>query len=122
MSVKSQKRRLEVPVFNWAFDIVVAEDVVAYAKSIGWEGGEREKTAAALTLYFNDDLLTTVIVEPDSSAGVVAHEAWHGIRQMLLYVGASLDNEVVAYHLAYLVDEITDFMTASRKKPGAKRA
>src|ERR1700677_4708336 len=41
------------------------------------------------------------------SAGVVAHECWHCIRTMLLdWVQTELENEVVAYHLDYLVDGV----------------
>jgi hypothetical protein len=44
------------------------------------------------------------------SSGVVAHECWHCIRTMLLdWVQAGLEDEVVAYHLDYLVQAVTDF-------------
>lgn len=44
------------------------------------------------------------------ASGVVAHECWHCIRTMLTdWVGCGLEDEVVAYHLDYLVQAVTDF-------------
>jgi hypothetical protein len=45
-------------------------------------------------------------LKPNVTEGTIAHESWHAILNMLVRVGADLDNEVVAYHLGYLVDEI----------------
>jgi hypothetical protein len=48
-------------------------------------------------------------------AGTIAHESWHAVRQMLDYCGANYENEVVAYHLGYLVNQITAFSLKFRK-------
>jgi hypothetical protein len=43
-------------------------------------------------------------------AGYVAHEAWHAIHGMFEWAGVEIfDNETTAYHLGYLVGEITKF-------------
>lgn len=47
----------------------------------------------------------------DSPAGVVAHECWHAVRELLNYGGVEqLDNEMIAYHLGYLVQQASNFL------------
>ncbi len=60
--------------------------------------------------------LVYLLLNFDAGAGTVAHEAWHVVHHMMTRVGAELDNEVVAYHLAYLVRSITGFQIDTRKK------
>ena len=43
------------------------------------------------------------------STCIIAHESWHAVRRMLEWAGAELDNEVVAYHLGYIVGLVFDF-------------
>ncbi len=59
---------------------------------------------------------TDSLYTPYKCAGVLAHEVWHAVRTMLLYVGVGgtqegepLNNEVVAYHLGYVVEKATKF-------------
>jgi hypothetical protein len=43
-------------------------------------------------------------------SGVIAHECWHCVRTMLSeWIRCGLEDEVVAYHLDYLVQAVTDF-------------
>lgn len=44
-------------------------------------------------------------------SGTIAHESYHAIRFLMDdYAGATMmDNEVMAYHIGYLVQKITDF-------------
>ena len=106
-----------IPTFHWSIDIVVTDRVVDYARHRGWSGSDgREVTTAGLTLLFPDELLTVIIIQPDANAGTIAHECWHCVRQMLLHMGATLDNEVVAYHLGYVVNRVTDFKNAKKKR------
>jgi hypothetical protein len=54
--------------------------------------------------------------KPYYAAGIISHEMWHAVRQMLFYVGVAgthedepLNNEVVAYHLGFAVERATKF-------------
>jgi hypothetical protein len=44
-----------------------------------------------------------------NTPGIIAHEAWHAVFRMFEWAGAELDNEMVAYHLSFLVDRIASF-------------
>lgn len=124
MVVTYRKGRVEIPTFHWSIDIVVTREVVEYAKHRGWRSNGKESTTSGMNLFFDEDLLSVIIIQPDANAGTVAHEAWHCVRRMLLHMGADLDNEVVAYHLGYLVNKITDFkkkVTYQRRKNGTAK-
>ena len=47
----------------------------------------------------------------DCSSGNIAHEAWHAIHSLFIdFAGVGvMENEVVAYHLGHLVQEISYF-------------
>ena len=83
--------------------IVVTGNVREYEYSRGAESVRSPEAS-----HMSDDNSSCIVFHPFSSAGTVAHECWHAVRNMLLSVQAELDNEVVAYHLSYLVDKITD--------------
>jgi hypothetical protein len=51
-----------------------------------------------------------IILPFDAPCSSVAHEAWHAVRRMLDYCGAEQENEVVAYHLGYVVNKIIHFL------------
>jgi len=49
----------------------------------------------------------------DCPTGVVAHECWHAIHAMFEWAGVrDFENELVAYHLGYLVQKVADFRNA----------
>lgn len=45
----------------------------------------------------------------------IAHESYHGIMAMLQFTGAKREEEVVAHHVGYLVQQIYDFTRQSRQ-------
>lgn len=50
-----------------------------------------------------------------ATAGTIAHEAWHAVNHMLKgFAGAELEDELIAYHLGYLVDQITQFFNQEK--------
>ena len=45
--------------------------------------------------------------------GTLAHECWHAVRYMLLdWSKCEIDNENIAYHIGWLVDQAASFRTA----------
>jgi hypothetical protein len=66
---------------------------------------------SAAHLFTDDDLGISYIILPWSyDANMVAHEAWHAVRRMLVdSCHMALENEAVAYHLGYLAGEIYEF-------------
>lgn len=98
-------KTVELPVWHWTVQIVFTDNVIAYGEHRGWKA-EKEQTVNAITLFFDDSLTSVLVFGNNPSPGTIAHEVWHAVRRMLTHMGAELDNEVVAYHLGYLVEEV----------------
>jgi hypothetical protein len=72
------------------------------------------------------------LYKPYYCAGILAHEAWHAVRDMLRYIGIGglreiesevpLENEIVAYHLGYTVERATKFFEEVRREQSKHRA
>lgn len=108
--IMHRKLKLTIPTFNWDFEIVLTKNIIPYAKSVGYEENKDDGTTTALHMYYSDEMKSIIILNPNPKAGTVAHECWHAVRRMLLHTGCELDNEVVAYHLGYLVQQVHDFV------------
>jgi hypothetical protein len=69
----------------------------------------------AFTVHDTDGGISMIFFQHNASVGTIAHEAWHAIKQMMKICDVDLENEVVAYHLGYLVNEIFKFMRGRRR-------
>jgi hypothetical protein len=53
---------------------------------------------------------------------VIAHEGFHAVRHMLMdWAGCEMDNENIAYHLSFLVEQIYNFKSKVEALNEAKR-
>ena len=100
---------VKFPVLSNYFVHVIFTDHIGRSRKGRYGSEGAAEGAAALSsvavnghghLFYNTEKL---------SEGIIAHEAWHAVFRMFEWVGAELDNEMVAYHLSYLVDRIASF-------------
>lgn len=69
-----------------------------------WEG-----TGEELGLFWTDDKGSHFIFLPwKCSDGTVAHEAYHAIHSMFEFMDSKPDDEMIAYHLGFIVDNIAE--------------
>lgn len=104
--MKTHRHVLRFPVFsNYKVVVVFTADLAREA--LKWSPPDKQpnEMAAAVTIT-NSDGLSTVILPHRPDAETVAHEAYHVVAAMLAWIGASQEEEVIAYHLGYLVKHI----------------
>ncbi len=93
--------------FDYNVRVIFSTDVVrsriARDKILGKYDGVR---CSAMHCWNPSQAISYLFLPHKVPPATVAHEAWHAVRRMLRFCGAELDNEVVAYHLGYLVGEI----------------
>lgn len=53
-----------------------------------------------------------LFLEHDAPESTVAHECWHIVHRIMDWIGAELDNEIVAYHLDHMVEKVYQFKNA----------
>lgn len=73
-----------------------------------WE--KEDKRGEAFTINRSESHMSFIFLKPNVSNGTIAHESWHAIQNLFECVGAELENEMVAYHLGFLVDQICKLM------------
>lgn len=106
---------VKFPVFsNYSVRVIVTEDL---ANSFGKRLGEHRLHGSTDAACFHDNNgRTWMFLRPDSDEGVVAHEAWHVLYGIHDYIGAKIENEIVAYHLGFLINAVHKFLKAVKSK------
>jgi hypothetical protein len=113
------KDRLEFKALDLAVNLVLTTDVEKSTLKIDpkYDGG-----ATGALWIFNPTTQDAHIILPfRPDMGMIAHECWHCVRRLLRYIGAELDNEVVAYHLGYAVNVVYEFVMENKPGPKSKK-
>lgn len=111
MGKKDKVKTVKFAVLNdYKVKIVLTHDLDKALKSFKHttdveSGGE---TTGGIAIHVNEERLSYIFIPYGSSTGSMAHEAYHAVRHMLDECSIELENEVVAYHLGYLMNEIVD--------------
>ena len=115
--MKSKFTTVEFPVFaGYIVHIEITSDIKASFKKYKYTRDldiDLEDTLA-MAIHVEGSGMSFIFLPYNASVGCIAHESWHVIRRMLDYLGADQDNEVMGYHLGYLVDKAFRFMRGKR--------
>lgn len=117
MQIKKHYEKTECVIFpvfaGYTIYIIFTNDVVVSRKKLDETIGEVFDCDTALALHCHSILpkhtATAWLIFPFTAcAGTVAHECWHAIKRLLDWAGCErYENETVAYHLGFLVNEVT---------------
>ena len=100
---------------NYTVVIIFTDDITASAVYVSDRdnfnvlGQERLATALACHACPRDRGTSYLFFSPKAVAGSIAHECWHMIFSLMEFTGVQLEDEFVAYHLGYAVQEVVDF-------------
>lgn len=108
------------PVFGYEIKVVSSNDIMKamqkfkHTKNIDVE---EHDSSAALSVHVSKEPLTYIFVPHRITLEMMVHEAFHAVRRMLKYHSINTDdNEIVAYHLGYLVQQISDWRWSWKRK------
>lgn len=108
---------IEFPVFcNYVVHVEVASDFHAAMQKYPATKNVPLADVQAIVIHKDDASHSFMFLKPSANAGTIAHESYHIARRMLRYMGCDPDNETIAYHLGYIVNQITKFMRTVRKR------
>ena len=114
-----QKKTVYFAVWDYYVYVIVTEDFDASADKLKLRSDDADSlndgTTGGASLHVKDNAESYLLIKPNATVKVVAHESWHCVRRMLEYAGAELDNETTAYHLGYLAGEAHAFSHKRRK-------
>lgn len=74
------------------------------------------ETIRAITYHIDDIKESVIFLRRRCSLADIVHECWHVIYRMFQYFGAALEDEVVAYHLDYLCQEVFSFVFRTKTR------
>jgi hypothetical protein len=81
-----------------------------------------DESAVAFVFHVHNRSQSYIFLPLDTSESTVAHEAWHVVHKVLKCSGVEeFDDEVVAYHLGWLVRQIYQFKNQISEKKHDQR-
>lgn len=118
MKLGDKTKVFKFPVFGYSVKVVSSNDIPkALLKYKHTENVDFQAGTAALSIHIAGEALTYIFVPHKITLEQMVHESYHAIRKMLDEAGVRLDdNEVVAYHLGHLVQEISDWRWSWKRK------
>lgn len=106
---------IEFPVFSgYSVHVEVTPDIAkAVLKYPATAHADVDSETLGLTST-KGGKVSFVFLKPNATPGIIAHESWHAVENLIKYVGAEIESEMVAYHLDYLVDRIFKFVNKGK--------
>lgn len=114
---------IELPAFRYHITVIVSESVaksrIARNNVLGVYGGgeDTDNNPAGMHSGVKGKNRSFLFFRFNPTVGELSHECFHCIWRMMNWIGAELENEVVAYHLTYLTDEIWKFAKYAESLP-----
>ena len=107
---QDKTKSIRFPVFaNYEIKIVFTHDFEKSFKRFEYLKNEKpDKDVDGITCQVIGEGLTYIFIKYGSDTGTMAHEAYHAVCNLLRDRNAELSDEVVAYHLGYLVNKIEE--------------
>jgi hypothetical protein len=101
---------LNFPVMsNYAVRLIFTDDLDKSAAGRRLSSRPSVK-ADAFCFHVKDEGQSYIVLKHDSNEGTIAHECWHIVHRVLGYCGvADMDDEIVAYHISYMVEKVYEF-------------
>jgi hypothetical protein len=113
--MKTFRHKLRFPVFgDYPVQIVFCDNIHKEAKRAKHVLPSDDGSEEAYTAVTTSGCICVFNRTPD--AETVAHEAYHAIVALLKFSGANTEEELVAYHLGYLVGHITKWKEKDHAK------
>lgn len=105
---------IDLSPFPYELRIIVTDDIMVTEKRIRDSYKDKsplkaDKNTGAMAMHSAGVKAMFILLPFACDVGNVAHEVWHTVRSLLLFVGAGLENEVVAYYLGWLTRESVRF-------------
>lgn len=117
--MRERHKTIEFPVWSdYAVHVIVTRDFEKSVKKF-CDDDDAKPSYQAITIHCGDDedkepKESYIFLAPDCAVEYIAHECWHVIYRMMKYFEVEFEDEVVAYHLGYLTQQVYDFVKKRR--------
>lgn len=105
--MKIFKKAIKIKPFRYTCYVIITNNILEERKNKKYKLEEANYLEEPLGLHCDGGTLYSYIfIKPNSQVNILAHEAYHCIRKLLRDIGAKQEEEVVAYLLDYLVEQL----------------
>lgn len=104
--IKEERFVLKLSAFEYQVHVTITTDVLATAHDINTRMGNEPYPFACSAVSFHRGLNSYVVLPWKRNVQHIVHEAFHVIWNVLKCIGAEPDEEIVAYHLDYIVGQM----------------
>jgi hypothetical protein len=108
---KERVKTIDLKPFPYDVKLVVTDSIIETEKQIRTNNNDlctkakADESTGAMAMYSVHSRKMYILMPYACDIGYIAHEVWHIVRALLTSVGATLDNEVVAYYIGWLTRE-----------------
>lgn len=116
--MKKKRMRItyvSVPTLGFRVYVIIGNDFRESVKKMKLGLPEDGIKQDALAMTCHKGRHSYIFLRHDTTVGEIAHETWHVIYRQFNRIGADFENEIVAYHLDYLVGMIYDYVKRAEK-------
>lgn len=117
--LKERSTELIVEPFGYTVTVIVSDDIHESARR-RIPDMEPNANWGAMTATVNSELHSLIFLPDNVASGTIAHESFHVLWHLMRHIGAEFENEVMAYTLGYIVEEVTLFVKGKKRKPRPK--
>lgn len=108
---KEIRTMIPFPPYKYRVYVIFTDSLEGTAENLVNEGKlsknhDIDDTCGAFHVRMPNQPNSYIVLRYDARVGHIVHESYHCICTMFKWVGAEQEEELFAYHLDYLVDEI----------------
>jgi hypothetical protein len=125
--VKIYRTKIPLPIYGYTVHLIYTDNLEEAFKqemvkdklTITWFPGDGSE---GFHIHPKDRNFAYIFLKMGASLDEMVHEAYHGVCGLMKWIGAEDEEEIMAYHLGYLVSLMnTDFQDAKKKYEKSKK-
>ncbi len=116
------KTFIPLPLYSYRIYVIFTDSLEETAKSLKKQGlldkhtEINDRDTGAFHVKFSNESFSYLIFKIGADSNHITHESYHAVCTMFKWIGATHEEELFAYHLGYIVREVTKDQSKAIKK------
>jgi hypothetical protein len=116
------KTFIPLPLYDYRIYVIFTESLKETSKVLISQGllakntDMGDETTGAFHIKFSNQSYSYLVFKMNADSNQITHECYHAVSTLFKWIGATHEEELFAYHLGYLVREVTKDQSAAIKK------
>ena len=107
------KTFIPIPIYSYRIYVIFTDSLEETANKLKKKGllarsfDANEQETGAFHIKFSNESFSYLIFKINADSNQISHECYHAVSTMFKWIEANHEEELFAYHLGYLVGEVT---------------